>query len=625
MVKMKIKQPHLYFLGFQTALFMIGNIFWKPFSSYIDLIAFGRISTFLILVIALICFTGGFLSKRPQLLSGLNNHIPKSPSAIFTFFGFLTGLIIASIVSIFGAFNTQLYNSFGSLGMVLRQSFWLWVMIGLTCLEIIAVCICQSQRTLVINWTTGKWHILKALSITIAAVAITGFVAAILLKVSFVRLIVAFYLGILLLAMGLLWLWGYLGIKYSKNDSWEKIQPYLKLLFIFLISFVLLHLTALLVNNLVTPSKAYFDELARAFLNGKLYLENPSSIHDLTFFNGQWYLPFPPLAALMMIPLVKIFGDVGFSTVTFTIFFASVDSALVYELLRKMDSKGWIGLQANHLIWLVISFVFGTTFWYMSIVGKVWYIERIVALTFMLLAVVLLINNRSPILVGITIGLSLWSRPNGIFLWPLFLGIYWQLLKDKEKPTIKVIAKWILLNAIPITIAITALLYYNWVRFGDWFDFGYQNQNVGENAANVVSEGFFNLKVIPRNLYRMLIALPVVQKSCKYIFVPNHLGMSIFFTSPAFIYIFKAFKKNIFNLALWVALILETMLLLLQNGITWEFGYSYILDIIIPILILVAIGAGKKVSWFMQTLIFLGIAVNFWGILWYFGYYCPVL
>src|SRR5262245_28523980 len=73
-------------------------------------------------------------------------------------------------------------------------------------------------------------------------------------------------------------------------------------------------------RSLLLPSKvAYFNYLADAFLYGQLKLRMiPFTTHDLILFNEGYYLYWPPLPAVILMPLVAIFG-VNFSDILFNI------------------------------------------------------------------------------------------------------------------------------------------------------------------------------------------------------------------------------------------------------------------------------------------------------------------
>src|SRR6266542_2461031 len=69
---------------------------------------------------------------------------------------------------------------------------------------------------------------------------------------------------------------------------------------------------------------AYFNYLADAFLYGQLYLRLlPPNLHDLSFFNGHYYLYWPPMPAIILMPFIAVFG-VDFSDVFFNVVVAAI-------------------------------------------------------------------------------------------------------------------------------------------------------------------------------------------------------------------------------------------------------------------------------------------------------------
>ncbi len=52
----------------------------------------------------------------------------------------------------------------------------------------------------------------------------------------------------------------------------------------------------------------HFIYLADGWLHGHLYLHNiPPDTQDYTLHNGHWYVAFPPLPAVLLLPIVAIF------------------------------------------------------------------------------------------------------------------------------------------------------------------------------------------------------------------------------------------------------------------------------------------------------------------------------
>lgn len=482
----------------------------------------------------------------------------------------------------------------------------------------------RSHDKISINWPLGKWYYSGTLLTILLVSLIAAYVLGIIFSIfTFYRLIVGYYSLLVALVIILLINWCRLAIKHYQTPRWSQLQIFPRIIIIFLMIFMVYQVTALIVGRVDTPSHSYLDKLAYAFLDGKLYLENPTTTGDLTLYQGKWYVAFPPLAAIMMVPLAFVFGNFGIQTVTFTIFFGAVNTALVYEMLRVLSQRGWTKLSDKDNYWLVLLFALGTIHWYSSIVGKVWYINRIVALTFMLLAAILALHRKSPWLVGLAAGLSILARPNMIFIWPFFLGIYWQGLVDDGKYKLSSVVSWSMTTAVPISLGVAGLLFYNWIRFDNIFDFGYATMNVGTNSAVIEKYGQFNLAFIPRNLYYMWLSLPLISKTCANKLIPNVQGLSLILTTPPIVYIFKAFNKSPWVIGAWGAFAIQVALLLTHTGSAWEFGYRFFMDFIIPVMALIAVGAGTRVSWILKTLILIGVLVNLWGVIWYFGFWCP--
>ena len=83
-----------------------------------------------------------------------------------------------------------------------------------------------------------------------------------------------------------------------------------------------------------TPAMNYFNILADAFLHGKLYLSNPANTGDLTFYKGHWFVAEPPFPAILMLPLIAIWGVQAFNTTTFSLMLAALAAVAVYLILH---------------------------------------------------------------------------------------------------------------------------------------------------------------------------------------------------------------------------------------------------------------------------------------------------
>src|SRR3954452_17750060 len=116
-----------------------------------------------------------------------------------------------------------------------------------------------------------------------------------------------------------------------------------------------LHLGSVaLLGSFSPPAAPSFPALAAAFLPGRLDLVHPASTHDLTPFAGRWFVPFPPLPALLVLPLVAVVP--GFSTVAFCAVLGAANVALVAALLDGLARRGWMALDRAAVFWLTVLF-----------------------------------------------------------------------------------------------------------------------------------------------------------------------------------------------------------------------------------------------------------------------------
>ncbi len=105
---------------------------------------------------------------------------------------------------------------------------------------------------------------------------------------------------------------------------------------------------------------AYFNYLADAFLHGQLYLRlMPPTTTDLVYFGGRYFLYWPPLPAILLLPFVAMFGA-NFSDTLFTLSVGVLNVALVSALLRAANRRGVIDLTTAQRGWLVMFFALGT-------------------------------------------------------------------------------------------------------------------------------------------------------------------------------------------------------------------------------------------------------------------------
>ena len=386
-----------------------------------------------------------------------------------------------------------------------------------------------------------------------------------------------------------------------------------------LAAFALYWGTARYFDHAATPDVAYFNQLADAFLQGRLYLAEPSNTHDLTLHGGKWYVPFPPLPALLMLPWVAWQGVASLNTVCFAALFGALNVMLIFLLLSALARRQWTQLSTADNLWLTLLFGLGCVHWYMATIGSVWFVAQICTVTFVALAVWLAVARVPAWLVGLALSLAMAARPNVLLTWPLLLGIAaTHLTIDNRRPAWGALLRWAIISAIPLVVVLGVLLLYNQARFGHPLDFGYLTENVAEQLApNLRCYGQFNLYYLPKNIWAMWLAGPQWDGERNF-WQPDPEGMSLLLTTPALLYLARARQRSWLVLGGWVAFgLLLIPLLLYYNTGWWQFGYRFSLDFMVPVLVLLALAAGHRVSWSMRLLILAGVLVNFYGVLWW--------
>jgi hypothetical protein len=59
------------------------------------------------------------------------------------------------------------------------------------------------------------------------------------------------------------------------------------------------------------------------------------------------------------------------------------------------------------------------------------------------------------------------------------------------------------------------------------------------------------------------------------------------------------------------------LLVLYHNTGAHQFGYRYILDVLVPLMILLAVGLNKRVPWHFILLVIASIVINIYGSNWF--------
>jgi hypothetical protein len=353
----------------------------------------------------------------------------------------------------------------------------------------------------------------------------------------------------------------------------------------------------------------YFVWLADAFLNGRFHLEEAlPNLRELVTFNGKFYIIYPPMPAILLIPFVAIWGT-SFSQDLASLIIGSANVSLIYLIMRRLTHDSRIQ------IWITLLFGFSTVNWWLATMNGPWYFAHVTSFLFLSLAIYETFTNQRLFLIGLLIGASYWTRLNTILCLPFFmimLSDKWLLESAKDSMLKRIDLKPLVQLGLGVGIFVLLNFSYNFLRFGTPFDIAY---TLLETPNPFFTEGAFSLSYIPAHLYVLFVKGPVVMNESPYI-VPSVWGMSILITTPAIIYSIFGGIRNKLSLACWLGILPVALLLFVKGGTGWpQFGYRYAMDFLPFWILLTFKGIGSEVRWDHKTLLCMGIICNIWGVI----------
>lgn len=357
----------------------------------------------------------------------------------------------------------------------------------------------------------------------------------------------------------------------------------------------------------------HFVFIADAFLHGHFDILNPPwDLGDYTTFNNKIYYQYGPTPALVLLPLVYLWKT-NVSQTYVSMIIGSLNAALVFILLGRLHIS-----RLTKKILLTFFFALGTIHFSAAATGTTWFFEHIIAICFLLLALLENFGKKRPFLMGLFFSLAVFSRQTILLSLPFFL-----LFLKKDVSYRRFFPKFLLfvVGAFPL---ILFYAYYNFARFGNIFDDGryymylnYVNSATPYTFARIGHPGFvtnmLDLRNIPLNLYTLFLMPPVFSAHFPFV-TPSPYGLSIILISPLFFYAISA-KRDFLTKVSWLAVLLIATGDFLWFAQGWvQFGYRYLLDFIPYLMILVARGIGEF-SDFKLFLLVWSVIVNAWGAL----------
>jgi hypothetical protein len=382
-------------------------------------------------------------------------------------------------------------------------------------------------------------------------------------------------------------------------------------------------------DRLARPSpNNHYVHLANAWLHGRLDLgpvapgTNDWACYDVLAegpcppgqyaFSGtdaeryRWYVSFPPLPALLLLPLVAAFGLSTLDALVW-VFFAGLGPALLFVVLRSLRESGRSARREGEDLLLTGIFAVGSVYFFVAVQGTVWFAAHVAATVFICLHLLFAFGARRPLLAGLTLGLAFLCRPATLLLGVFFIVEAIGASKRRERTLLRSISAF----ALPLGIIGLAAMGHNLARFGDPLEFGHRFLQV-RWRDRIETWGLFDVHYLPRNLTVFFLSLPWWLGHSPFVRISGH-GLALWFTTPNLLWSLFPKKPNRTVAGLWLAVLATaTCTLLYQNSGWVQFGPRFSLDYLPLLFVLVALSGRRFGPAFLACAVF-AVVVNTFG------------
>jgi hypothetical protein len=378
---------------------------------------------------------------------------------------------------------------------------------------------------------------------------------------------------------------------------------------------------------------AHFVSLAQSYLHGQLSVlgERPPGDNDWAVYKGHWYVVFPPLPAVMILPAAAIWHERVWDRLYWALF-AGLGPALLYVLLRRLREHFASARKPSEDLALTALFAFGSVYYYTAVQGTVWFAAHVVACPLLALYVLFALGAQRPVLAGIALGLCGLTRPPMLFLAPLFVIEALRVARRAAAPNVSerqgLVARSVAflrgvdavraarscaLFVLPVLCLVAVSGWLNWLRFDDPFEVGYRFLRI-RWSGRIEKWGLFNYHYLAKNLAVFLAALPWLTTIAPYVKISRH-GLALWVTTPNYLGVLWPKRADVLNIALAAgALTVAVLDLCYQNSGWIQFGYRFSLDYSVLLIALLALGRRRFGGGFYLMLLW-ACTVNTFGAL----------
>lgn len=374
---------------------------------------------------------------------------------------------------------------------------------------------------------------------------------------------------------------------------------------------------------------AYYNYLVSALLHKRLFVTPFLSTVDLSWFNGKWFIYWGPAPILFISPFY-VFARTNTSDVLYTVSAGLANIYLFYFLLRKADSVFALKKKTASIYFILTNFALISPHLYLSIQGRIWHTNQVVAITYLLLFLIFYLKyyekpkNYKLLLTSIFfLNLAVLSRYTLIFYFILLIPL---LIKVYNTFSRKYLVKTVVIILSTTFLFLGLLLTYNHLRFGNIFETGVRYVNIRSSEDRFIEEhekeALISLKYFKHNFDIYFLNHVKFSTEKPYVIIDKE-GNSIPSVYPLFLlfpllflkkYLLNKKYKNFLLASIFGVILPLFTYFVLYLATGWaQFGIRYFLDIM-PLLFLLFLFVVDSIPPKLQSaIVFYGIPVNILG------------
>ena len=351
--------------------------------------------------------------------------------------------------------------------------------------------------------------------------------------------------------------------------------------------------------------------LANALLHGHVWIDWPGQYIDALAYGCRHYVIEAPFPAILMLPLVAIFGTHANQTLVAAV----LGGVAIFAAWRICER---LGVAIESTLWLCAFLLAGTDLLWCSMLGDVWFIAHVSAVAFTLLALLECFGKKRDWLVALLAACAFESR----FTMALVLPIYAWLIYQRDADIRMRRAQLAGFCAVLVVIGVI-WIGYNEARWGTLTDIGYTTWYHADSAGAPTGSPF-QLRYLTYQLQSFFVAYPHFTRQFPYI-APDLGGIALTWTSPALLLAFGARRPRDLVIGMWIAALLTAIpnLLYYVNGYA-QFGMRHALDFEPFLFVLMALTARIAVPAWGSALIAYSVVVGLWGCIYWNHFMRPL-